>query len=170
MKNWKIFFHSLVFIVLISGIGGFIGGKAEQNSNTYYQAFLPFKLKSEHSGKEIIDNLRYFLLYESNTIKQLTKDFKLSRSVVAANLKILMENDQTHFSVIFKFRDKKVAQKIIQQVSKIIQKKQPDIKQNGIVIVQRLAKQNAKIKLIGSVVGFFFSVGITAVLFYTKKK
>jgi capsular polysaccharide biosynthesis protein len=169
VRNGKYFLSSLVFIVLISKLGGFFAEKVEQNSGVLYQAFLPFKLKDQRPNKEVIDNIRYLLLYENNIIEQLSKDFKLSSDIIAGNLKILMENDQMHFTIAFKFRDKKVAEEIIQQTSKIIQKKQPDIEQTGAVIVTRLAKQKAKSKLIGLVVGFFFSAGIIA-MFFDKRK
>ncbi|MDR0691061.1 MAG: hypothetical protein LBF32_03325 [Streptococcaceae bacterium] len=165
MQKWKYFLKILLFIILISVIIGAIFRKIEQSSTAFYQASLPFKLKNDSPSKEFIDHTRYLLLYENNTVEQLSKKFKLSPDIIAGNLKILMKDDQVHFAVMFKSKDKKITQKIVQQAGKVIQKKQPETKQDGVLKLQYVAKQNTKTMLIGLMVGFFWGTGIISLLF-----
>jgi capsular polysaccharide biosynthesis protein len=71
-----------------------------------------------------------------------------------------MKSDQVHFAVVFKSKNKNVAQKIVQQASKVIQKQHPEVKRDGVLKIQHTAKQNIKARLIGLVVGFFGGAGI----------
>lgn len=164
MQKWKYLLKSLLFIILISGTSGAVFGKVEQSSTAFYQASLPFKLKNDSPSKELIDHIRYLLLYKNNTVEQLAKEFKLSPNIIAGNLKILMKDDQVYFAVVFKSKNKKIAQKIVQQAGKVIQKKQPETKQDGVLKFQRVAKQNTKTMFIGLVVGIFWGAGIISLL------
>jgi hypothetical protein len=165
MKKWKFFLRNLLLIILTSGVCSVLFGKIEQSSTTFYQASLLFKLKDNNPRKDFIDQIRYLLLYENNTIEKLSKEFKLPPDIIAGNLKVLMKSDQVHFAVVFKSKNKAVAQKIVQQTGKVIQKQQPEIKQDSVLKIQRTAKQNIKVMLIGLIVGFFGGAGIVFCFF-----
>ncbi|MDR0614846.1 MAG: hypothetical protein LBF82_02680, partial [Lactobacillales bacterium] len=86
MKKWKFFLRNLLLIILTSGGCSILFGKIEQSSITFYQASLLFKLKDNSPRKDFIDQIRYLLLYENNTVEKLSKKFKLPPDTIAGNL------------------------------------------------------------------------------------
>jgi hypothetical protein len=170
MKKSKIFIHGycFIFITITSSIGWILGGTLEKYSHTRYEASLPLQLSSKQFDKNFIEQMRFKLLYENNTVESLAKLSGQSQETLAGNLKLKMDKGEMNFKITFLDSNPETAKEIVLKAKNALLKNQYEMKETEKITVSPVSKLILKSNLIGGITGLFFGVGILS-LFYQKK-
>lgn len=172
MKKFKtlIYGYCLLFITITSSIGWILGGTLEKYSHTRYEASLPLHLSSELPGKNIIEQMRFKLLYQNNTVESLAKLPGQSQETLAGNLKLKINKDKTNFKITFLDYDPETAKEVVLQTKNTLLKNQFKMKETEKITVSSVSKPILKIKRIGGITGLCLGIGIISFIYQKKTK